>query len=122
MYRAARRLRVGCVLVSARSRTKKEQLKEREASFKEMKKELRFFVAQELRAAGTDKAPKIEGYAATFGTVANIGSFSERIQKGAFTRTLLDARTDVVCLFNHRDDLLLGRKSAGTLSLEQDEV
>jgi HK97 family phage prohead protease len=87
-----------------------------------MKKELRFFVAQELRAAGSDKAPKIEGYAATFGTVANIGSFSERIQKGAFTRTLLDAGTDVVCLFNHRDDLLLGRKSAGTLNLEQDEV
>ena len=85
-----------------------------------MKKELRFFVAQELRAAGSDKAPKIEGYAATFGTVANIGSFKEQIQKGAFTRTLADESQDVVALFNHDDNLLLGRKSAGTLTLEQD--
>src|SRR5882762_5244348 len=115
MYRAARRLRVGCVLVSARSRTKKEQLKEREASFKEMKKELRFFVAQELRAAGTDAAPKIEGMAATFGTVADIGQFREVIQKGAFTRTLADPTQEIVCLFNHNEDVILGRKSAGTL-------
>jgi HK97 family phage prohead protease len=84
-----------------------------------MQKELRHVVAQELRAAGSDAAPKIEGYAATFGTVANIGSFSEVIQKGAFTNTLA-SDTDVVCLFNHRDELLLGRKSAGTLTLSQD--
>src|SRR6267378_3957393 len=86
-----------------------------------MKKELRFFVAQELRAAGTDKALKIEALAATFGTVADIGSFKEVIQKGAFTRTLA-SDTDVVCLFNHDDNLLLGRKSSGTLTLEEDEV
>jgi HK97 family phage prohead protease len=86
-----------------------------------MKKELRFFVAQELRAAGTDKQPRIEAVAATFGTIANIGSFSERIQKGAFTRTLA-SDNDVVCLFNHDDSLLLGRKSAGTLTLEQTEL
>jgi hypothetical protein len=86
-----------------------------------MKKELRFFVARELRAAGNDKNPKIEGYAATFGTVANIGTFSERIQAGAFTRTLADDGQDVVALFNHNDSLLLGRKSAGTLTLEEDD-
>ena len=48
----------------------KEKLNEREESFKEMKKELRFFVAQELRAAGSETQPKIEGVAASFGTVA----------------------------------------------------
>jgi HK97 family phage prohead protease len=86
-----------------------------------MKKELRFFVAQELRAAGTSKEPRIEAVAATFGTIANIGSFSERIYKGAFTRTLA-SDNDVVCLFNHDDNMLLGRKSAGTLTLEQTEL
>jgi len=85
-----------------------------------MKKELRFFVAQELRAAGSVESPKIEGYAATFGTVANIGSFREVIQKGAFTRTLANS-DDVVALFNHDENMILGRRSAGTLNLEQDE-
>ncbi|SRR5258708_1206852 len=85
-----------------------------------MKNERRVFVAQELRAAGTPKEPKIEGYAATFGTVADIGTFSEVIQQGAFTRTLA-AGDDVMCLFNHNEDVVLGRRSAGTLSLEQDE-
>jgi HK97 family phage prohead protease len=85
-----------------------------------MKKELRFFVAQELRAAGTDKQPRIEAVAASFGTIAKISSFSERIQKGAFTRTLA-SDNDVVCLFNHDDNMLLGRKSAGTLTLEETE-
>jgi HK97 family phage prohead protease len=86
-----------------------------------MKKELRFFVAQELRAAGSDKQPRIEAVAATFGTIASIGTFQERIQKGAFTRTLA-SDNDVVCLFNHDDNLLLGRKSAGTLTLEETEL
>jgi HK97 family phage prohead protease len=85
-----------------------------------MKKELRFFVAQELRAAGTDKQPRIEGYAATFGTVADIGPFKEVIQRGAFARSLA-SDDDVVCLFNHNADLVLGRKSAGNLTLQEDE-
>jgi HK97 family phage prohead protease len=85
-----------------------------------MQKELRFCV-QELRAAGSDAAPKIEGYAATFGTVADIGQFREVIQKGAYTRTLADQAQQVVCLFNHNQDVILGRKSAGTLNLEQDD-
>jgi len=82
-------------------------------------KELRTFVAQELRAAGSEKQPKVEGYAATFGTVANIGQFSEVIQSGAFKRTLSNG-DDVVCLFNHDDNMLLGRRSAGTLTLQED--
>ena len=86
-----------------------------------MKKELRFLVAQELRAAGTPDNPKVEGYAAIFNTVANIGSFSEVIRKGAFTRTLA-SEGDVVALFNHDENMLLGRKSAGTLFLEEDST
>ena len=84
-----------------------------------MKKELRYFVAQELRATGSDKQPKIEGYAATFSGIADLGTFKEVIQPGAFKRTLAEG-DDVVCLFNHDDNLLLGRRSAGTLTLEED--
>src|SRR5882762_398134 len=86
-----------------------------------MKKELLFFVAQELRAAGSDTEKKIEGYAATFGTVADIANFREVIRSGAFTRTLADQIQEIVALFNHNEDVILGRKSAGTLKLEQDD-
>jgi uncharacterized protein len=84
-----------------------------------MNRELRTFVAQELRASGSDKQPKIEGYAATFGTVANIGSFNEVIQRGAFSRSLADG-DEVVALVDHNSSLLLGRRSAGTLNLQED--
>jgi Escherichia/Staphylococcus phage prohead protease len=84
-------------------------------------KELRYLTTQELRAAGTTAAPRIEGYAATFSQIADLGTFKETIQKGAFTRTLA-SDTEIVCLFNHDDSLLLGRRSAGTLTLEQDEI
>jgi HK97 family phage prohead protease len=84
-------------------------------------KELRYITTQELRAAGTDKAPKIEGYAATFGAFADLGTFRETIARGAFTRTLA-SDTEIVCLFNHDDSLLLGRRSAGTLTLEENDI
>jgi len=88
-----------------------------------MNRELRTFLAQELRASGSDKQPRIEGYAATFGTVAEIadkgGMFREVIQRGAFKRSLA-AGDDVVCLIDHNPSLLLGRRSAGTLTLSED--
>jgi HK97 family phage prohead protease len=85
-----------------------------------MNRELRYAVAQELRAAGTDSTPRVEGYAATFGAVANLGSFKEVIRKGAFKRTLASDTDDVVLLLNHDQNMLLGRKSAGTLQVEED--
>ncbi len=85
-----------------------------------MQKELRFFEAQELRASGSDKQPRIEGYAATFETVTSIGGqFNEVIQRGAFTQTLADG-DEVVALIDHNPSLLLGRRSAGTLTLQED--
>jgi HK97 family phage prohead protease len=83
-------------------------------------KELRYVVAQELRATGSEKQLKIQGYCATFDTVANIGSFNEVIRRGAFKRSLA-SDADVVMLFNHDANILLGRKSAGTLTLEEDD-
>jgi HK97 family phage prohead protease len=85
-----------------------------------MNRELRTFLAQELRASGNDKQPRIEGYAATFGTMTNIGGqFNEVIQRGAFKRTLA-ADDEVVALIDHNSSLLLGRRSAGTLTLSED--
>jgi HK97 family phage prohead protease len=88
-----------------------------------MNRELRTFLAQELRASGSDKQPKIEGYAATFGTIAEIvdksGQFREVIQTGAFKRSLAEG-DDVVALIDHNSSLLLGRRSAGTLNLQED--
>jgi HK97 family phage prohead protease len=61
----------------------------------------------------------IEGYAALFDTEATIaGLFREQIRKGAFSDTI--RRDDVRALFNHNPDTVLGRKSAGTLTLRED--
>jgi hypothetical protein len=64
----------------------------------------------------------ISGFAVTFGDETVIASeFREKIAPGAFTRTLKE-RPDVVMLLNHDDGRVLGRASAGTLSLREDRV
>lgn len=83
-----------------------------------MSRELRC-ATQELRADGTNSTPKVVGYAATFGAVADLGNFKEVIRKGAFKRTLAND-DDIVLLFNHDPNMLLGRKAAGTLQVEED--
>ena len=83
-----------------------------------MTKELRFAVARELRAAGTDKAPRIEGYACTWRTRTNIGQFYEVIDPKPFSSLNTD---DVVCLVNHNDDQILGR-AGRNLELTQDDI
>lgn len=70
---------------------------------------------------------KIVGYAATFGTRSqDLGGFVETIRPGAFKGVLKRAASgdpahDVVALWNHDPNLLLGRLSAGTLKLFEDE-
>ena len=71
----------------------------------------------EIRQAGDSV---VEGLAALFNTVADIGGqFYEQITPRAFRKTLKES--DQVALWNHNSDLVLGRKSAGTLDLEEDE-
>lgn len=69
--------------------------------------------ATELRTAGR----RIEGYAATFGTEANLGSFRERIEPGAFRSALAG---DVLALLDHDPGKVLGRTRTGTLQLRED--
>jgi hypothetical protein len=72
--------------------------------------------AIELRATGS----RIEGHAAVFGAASrDLGGFVEAIRPGAFRRSL-DEGADVLALFDHDSRLVLGRRSAGTLELRED--
>jgi HK97 family phage prohead protease len=65
----------------------------------------------------------IQGYAAVFDKPSlDLGGFTERIAQGAFTNTLADSTNDVLALWAHDWSMPLGRRSAGTLKLIQDEV
>lgn len=66
-----------------------------------------------------DGSPVVEGYFAVFDEVYEIfAGASESIAKGAFADSI---KGDVRALYNHNHDLVLGRKSAGTLTLREDD-
>lgn len=71
----------------------------------------------EMRA-NEDEQLVVEGYAAVFDSVTDIGPFRERIAQGAFSDVLDD---DVRFLVNH-DGVPLARTTNGTMVLKQDEV
>lgn len=73
-------------------------------------------IAVELRAAGR----RLEGYAATFGTPAKIGGFTETITRGAFSASL-ERSGDVLALVDHDQTRLLARTKSGTLTLSEDD-
>mgnify|MGYP001826162873 CR=1 FL=1 len=67
-----------------------------------------------------DRPSRIEGYAAVFGAESvDLGGFREVIHRGAFANTLGSA--DVRGLINPDPNLVLGRTTAGTLELREDE-
>lgn len=70
----------------------------------------------EVRADGR----RLVGYAAVFESESVPLPFVELIKRGAFTGTL-ERRDDVVALREHNPEMLLGRLSAGTLTLRQDD-
>jgi uncharacterized protein len=87
--------------------------------------ERRYLQSRELRVSGSSSNPQISGYAAVFNSPTTItqrdgSSFRERIRRGAFSRAIRE-KHDCVCLFNHSNDFILGRVSAGTLRLRQDD-
>lgn len=81
---------------------------------------------RQLRTASTEfqtredgDALTIEGYFAVFNSDYDLGmGMSESIAPGAFTSTLAD---DIRALVNHDTTLVLGRTSAHTLEVRQDE-
>lgn len=78
-----------------------------------------FDIAPELRI--DDDSTRITGYAAVFNRLSHdLGGFVERIAPGAFKR-VLNRGDDVLALFNHSMDNLLGTRAAGTLRLSEDD-
>ncbi|GLS83228.1 HK97 family phage prohead protease [Paraferrimonas haliotis] len=85
-----------------------------------MKNVNRMGFSHQVRMEGEGEERKIVGYAAKFNTRSNnLGGFVEVIEEGAFDGVLDD---DVRALFNHSPLYVLGRNSAGTLSLFIDEI
>lgn len=79
-------------------------------------------VATEIRAVDTDDGPVIEGYAAVFDRESeDLFGFREKIQRGAFAKTLSE-KPDVRALWNHDHGQVLGRTKSGTLELEEDDT
>jgi HK97 family phage prohead protease len=77
-------------------------------------------VAVELRTGGDKKSPRLVGIAAPFDSLsADLGGFVEIVRRGAFARTLKSDR-DPLALVQHMPQLVLGRRSAGTLRLHED--
>jgi uncharacterized protein len=74
---------------------------------------LEYRVARELRSDGRT----LFGVAAPYDQPARIGSFEERIQRGAFGRVLRD-KGDVMLLRDHDPSQLLARTGNGSLALE----
>ena len=71
-----------------------------------------------------DGRAAIIGYAAVYNRLSlDLGGFKEEILPGAFDRILSRQRgkSDVVALFNHDSNIVLGRTSSGTLELSSDE-
>jgi HK97 family phage prohead protease len=85
-----------------------------------MEKELRSFPSDLKVEKREDGRRTISGYAAVFNCDSqDLGGFVERISPGAFKEAL--KTSDTRALFNHDANFVLGRKSAGTLRLKEDE-
>jgi HK97 family phage prohead protease len=82
--------------------------------------ETRSLVLPVQHRAAEDGKVTVAGYAAVFGESADIGGyFREIIAKGAFAPSI--AENDVRAYFDHDRGRVLGRTSAGTLRLKEDD-
>lgn len=77
----------------------------------------------EVRSTAGISSPspgRLIGYAAIFGSPADLGEFTETVRPGAFTNTLAKRSGNVLALFDHERRSILGRTGAGTLKLTED--
>ena len=76
-------------------------------------------IPSEVRITNNGEKPRIEGYFAVFNSSYEIEKgYSESIAPGAFSDEL---HADVRALIDHESRLVLGRTTAGTLELREDE-
>jgi len=89
------------------------------------RRDFAFEEADELQVESrADGRAAIVGYAAVYNRLSlDLGGFKEEIMPGAFDRILSRQRgkSDVVALFNHDSNIVLGRTSSGTLELSSDD-
>ena len=84
-------------------------------------RERAYVKSEEMRISETDEGSILEGYAAVFNSYSqDLGGFREKINPGAFAKTLNDG-ADVRALFNHDSNLILGRTKSKTLELSEDD-
>lgn len=77
----------------------------------------------EIRTASGLSLPspgKLAGHAAVFDSPADLGPFVEVVRRGAFTRSL-QRPGNILALYDHERRAILGRVSAGTLRLHEDD-
>lgn len=82
-----------------------------------------FFPNTELRAYKSEEGDKmaVEGYAIVFNSESrDLGGFTEIVAPNALDGAL-ERNTDVLALYGHDYQNVLGRQSAGTLKLSKDE-
>jgi len=81
--------------------------------------ELRFNKC-EFRVNKKDNNNIVEGYAAVFNSLSvDLGGFREIILPGSFQNSL---NNDVRGLVDHDSSMILGRTTAGTLQIEEDDI
>jgi len=81
--------------------------------------EKRYFQATDLRAETDGESRKVSGYAAVFEQLSQpIFNFVEKIRAGAFADSIKNG--DIRALWSHNSDLVLGRTTAKTLNLRED--
>lgn len=88
------------------------------------KRERRFLDSDVKLETREENQPRILGYAAKFNVRSlPLGGFVEQIDPHAFDAFLsANPPDDVVALFNHDENMILGRRSAGTLKLGVDST
>jgi HK97 family phage prohead protease len=86
-----------------------------------MSKKPEYRMMHDLEIRGADDEKKmIVGYAAVFNSRSEpLGGFVEKIAPGAFKKSIKE--DDVRALVNHDPGKVLGRNTAGTLSLKEDD-
>ncbi len=93
-----------------------------------MEKEIRSFLFEIRKIDGSlqgelfeKEKRKMVGHAAVFGQATDIGGwFREQVEPGAFKSSI--KKDDVRALFNHDPNFVLGRNTAGTLTMSEDET
>jgi HK97 family phage prohead protease len=84
--------------------------------------EIRSSRIEDVRVSTSDDGShSVSGYAIVFNSPSvDLGGFTEIVAPTSLTRTLVD-NPDILCLRDHKPELLLGRTKAGSLTLSVDE-